>query len=101
MRQMVAADEQSGMQYKDHMNTAVSNNLTPRDRSIDNGMLNKETDSKVVDNTKSEEGLSPMPVLESSRVSDIAKWWAAKASSKQQSASGTTTKVSLLTMKSN
>jgi hypothetical protein len=64
---MVAADElQSGMQYKDHMNTAVSNNLTPRDRSIANGLLNKETDSKVVGNTKSEEGLSPMPVLESS-----------------------------------
>ena len=103
--QMVADNElQSDIQCKDRLqvlNTTVSNDLTSQNRSITNDILNKETDSKVVANVKSLKGMPLMPLPESNNINEIVKWWAAKASSKPQSARGTTIAVSSLIMKSN
>ncbi|XP_044432489.1 putative receptor-like protein kinase At4g00960 [Triticum aestivum] len=91
---MVANDElQSDMHCKDMLqalNTTVSNDPTSQNRSITNDMLNKETDSKLVANVKSVEGLSLTPLPESNKISEIVKGWAEKASSKPQPTSDTT-----------
>ncbi|XP_044433527.1 uncharacterized protein [Triticum aestivum] len=83
----------SDMQCKDMLqalNTTVSNDLTSQNRSITNDMLNKETDSKVVANAKSVEGLLHTPLPESNKINEMVKWWAAKASCKPQPTRDTT-----------